>query len=327
MKKFIILLISLPILLVSCKEAAFVATVGDIKITEGEFRGYLSSVKTQMMDTELQTDEDWEINEIEGKKAIDVAKETALDSAIQNALCIETAKRAGIELDNSDKKEIEQTKNQIVASYGGEDGYKKYLKENGVSDEFFDRMCQANVYRVKIARTLMSKAPSEAEQKKYFEEHVEEFSEYRKKAKHILFLTEDPQTRQPKSEEEKIKAKELFENVLKRAQAGENFDALMNEYSEDPGLATAPSGYVFGAGEMVPEFEQAVFSAKEGEITSCVSSYGYHIIKRLPLEFSDVSNYVISSLILEMADEKIEQWKNEYSIKVEKNEDVLKEIK
>ena len=51
-----------------------------------------------MSDTELQTEEDWQNKEIEGKKAIDVAKDQAIENAVLNALYIETAEAAGLVL-------------------------------------------------------------------------------------------------------------------------------------------------------------------------------------------------------------------------------------
>ncbi len=64
------------------------------------------------------------------------------------------------------------------------------------------------------------------------------------------------------------------------------FDKLMNEYSEDTGLATHPNGYVFLPGEMVEEFENGVLALDEDLGLSEVveSDYGYHIILRKALD-------------------------------------------
>ncbi len=72
--------------------------------------------------------------------------------------------------------------------------------------------------------------------------------------------------------------------ILVELKNGADFDALMAQYSEDPGSQTNPEGYVFTEGEMVEEFETAVKSLKVGEISGSVKSpYGYHIIKRLDI--------------------------------------------
>jgi foldase protein PrsA len=71
------------------------------------------------------------------------------------------------------------------------------------------------------------------------------------------------------------------EDVLKRVRAGEDFAKLAKEFSTDTGSAEKGGdlGW-FGHGQMVPEFEQAAFKLKPGEVSDIVETkYGYHIIK------------------------------------------------
>lgn len=63
------------------------------------------------------------------------------------------------------------------------------------------------------------------------------------------------------------------------------FDALIEKYNEDPGMESNPDGYYFGKGEMVQEFEESAYSLEEGKTSGLVeTSYGYHILLKLPLE-------------------------------------------
>ncbi len=64
---------------------------------------------------------------------------------------------------------------------------------------------------------------------------------------------------------------------------GEDFQKLVDEHGEDPGLKGRESGYFFNRGVMVEAFEDAAFALEENEVSPIVESdFGYHIIKRLP---------------------------------------------
>lgn len=96
----------------------------------------------------------------------------------------------------------------------------------------------------------------------------------------ILLMTQG----KPATDEPAIKAK--AEDVLKQAKAGADFAELAKKYSDDPG-SKDKGGLYAGVvrGQMVPEFEQAAFTVKQGQISDVVKTqYGYHIVKVLKHE-------------------------------------------
>ena len=72
----------------------------------------------------------------------------------------------------------------------------------------------------------------------------------------------------------------------------ERFRELKEEYCEDSGKTAYPDGYVFLPGEMVTEFEDGVTALADYGLSQPVkTSYGYHIILRLPLSADAVVSY------------------------------------
>ncbi len=117
---------------------------------------------------------------------------------------------------------------------------------------------------------------TDEEIKDYYDEHYKEYNEEKKvKASHILFKV--PHDASPE-EIEKVKAK--AQKVLNLAKSGEDFAELAKKYSEGP---SAPNGGELGyftKKDMVPEFANAAFKMKPGEISDLVRTpYGFHIIK------------------------------------------------
>jgi parvulin-like peptidyl-prolyl isomerase len=94
------------------------------------------------------------------------------------------------------------------------------------------------------------------------------------------FIAENPEY---SGVEKRAKAQE----ILDRAKNGEDFAALANEFSEDPGNKNPkgePQGGFYGdntKGKMVPQFEQAALALEPGQITPELveTDYGFHIIK------------------------------------------------
>jgi len=74
---------------------------------------------------------------------------------------------------------------------------------------------------------------------------------------------------------------EFAAQLKARAEAGESFEALAGQYSEDAGSAVQGGDIgFFSLGVMVPSFEEAAFSLAVGEVSDPVlSSLGLHVIK------------------------------------------------
>jgi len=115
-------------------------------------------------------------------------------------------------------------------------------------------------------------------------------------ANHILFMTVDPSTGEALSDEAIAEKLEKAQAVADELHAIEDTDerlarfaALKSEFDEDSGKTANPNGYTFTSGVMVSEFEDAARTLEEYAVSDPVlSSYGYHVILRLPLDVDAV---------------------------------------
>ncbi len=115
-------------------------------------------------------------------------------------------------------------------------------------------------------KAIASVKVTEADVKKYYEENKEQFVTGESvNASHILVATED-----------------LALEVLGKIKGGEmTFEEAAKEYSSCPSKEAGGSLGDFGRGQMVPEFDTAVFEMSVGEITEAPvkTQFGYHLIK------------------------------------------------
>jgi peptidyl-prolyl cis-trans isomerase D len=124
---------------------------------------------------------------------------------------------------------------------------------------------------------------TDAEVEKYYTEHLSEFETPRQvRAAHILARV--PETGGSAAED---KARAKIVDAIRRAKAGADFGKLAQEVSEDS--ATAPRGGdlgLVGKGEIVPEFEQALFALKKGEVSAepVRTPFGFHAIKVVEIQ-------------------------------------------
>lgn len=167
---------------------------------------------------------------------------------------------------------------------------------------YFDRRARRETYfENKIKASI-----SEAVAKTFFDDRVKGMKpEEEVKARHILVETEE-------------EARDIAEKLNR----GGDFAELAKEFSKDPG-SKGNGGLLgfFSRGQMVPQFEDAAFSLKAGEVSEPVQSrFGWHLIlveekreKPLP-KFDEVKDTILYQMIYEKAQRVIQQLRAEAKI-------------
>jgi peptidyl-prolyl cis-trans isomerase D len=146
------------------------------------------------------------------------------------------------------------------------------------SDRFMtEEKVQVEYVELDAAALSSDKQPSDDELREFYQANKSQFQvPEERRASHILVQVPEG------ADEAAVKAaRAKIDDLYKKIKAGESFEKLAKENSDDPGSAEAGGdlGY-FRRGIMEPDFEKAVFSLKEGEVSEPVlTSFGFHIIK------------------------------------------------
>ena len=181
-------------------------------------------------------------------------------------------------------------------------------------------------YRAQLAKNYFNDT-------KITEELVEEgYNRLQKeiRASHILILVDENA-----SPEDTLKAYKKIEDISKKAIAGEDFENLAVQYSEDPSAKENKGdlGY-FSAFRMVYPFENAAYNTQKGKISKIIRTrFGYHILKINDIRVNRGEITVAHIMILkpkpEETDKNAENTINEIYKKIqqgEKFEDLAKQF-
>jgi len=142
--------------------------------------------------------------------------------------------------------------------------------------------------------------PSQQEIQQYFNAHQSEYTvPAQARSRHILIPV--AQGADAKTD---AAAKAKAEGLLKQIQGGADFAALAKANSDDPGSKDKGGELGFARPKtMVPEFDNAIFTQKIGDIKIVKTQFGYHIIQveertdEHPQSLSDVLPTIQATLI------------------------------
>ena len=292
--------------------AETVLTVNGDAVAADEYSGYMlynmqyyASMYAQMGLTDLWSNKDM------AKSLGASMPEAAEQQAIYARVVMQKFNELGLKLSYNEQKEMASVRRNSIANTT-KDAYLNQIAQFGFSDQTYQNFmyisqCYQALNDYYFGENGVN-TPSDEDIQKYYEDNYIT-------AKHILITTVDPASGETKRTDEE--AKKEAQSILDRINAGEDFDTLMNQYSEDTGLSNNPNGYAFTEGQMLPEFYDGAKALAEDEVSELVkSSYGYHIIKRVKLDDSQFDNFKsdIVSAISGSMDELLKQWIDEAQV-------------
>ncbi len=252
-------------------------SVGEYACTLNEYRYFYDMLNQQLT---MYYSYDWPEKE-ESKSIFD---ENLDGNVITDAVLYELCKENNITITEEDFQtdvvdlfaQIKEANGETFAADMGLSEY--YVYQNLTFSAFYQKLYDA----LYLNGDGFEEAKQETLQKFEDEGYVH--------ANHVLIAFPTNADGSEVTDEQKAEAKAKAEEVLEKINAGEDFNKLVEEYSDDPGKVNSPDGYYFTTGRMVQEFEDAAMALLDGEVSDIVeTSYGYHIIKRLPLTEGDIS--------------------------------------
>jgi len=177
------------------------------------------------------------------------------------------------------KRQVAQQFGQMISL--AQEARKRKLDQSAAAKQMIT--IQVDSYLVNALQRQVSDdlKTDDAALRAYYDSHKSQYEQV--KARHILLRYKGspvpmrPDQKDLTDQEALAKA----QGIEKQLAGGGDFAAIAKAESDDTGTATN-GGMLppFGRGQMVPEFEQAVFSQAVGKISEPVKTkYGYHIIK------------------------------------------------
>lgn len=288
-------------------------TVNGDKVSPAEYAGYMIYYKSSIenMYAGMGLTNIWD-DEAAGPMLEQQLATSAKDQATLVHVILQKMKEHNLELTEEQQQQIADRQQELIDQLG-ETEYKEQLATFGFNEESYEQ----SLYLSACLPVLEEYYFGENGIRKVTEESLlDYFQKNYLRAKHILLLIQDPVTGESVRTPEE--AKQEITALLERIRAGEDFDTLMKEYSEDPGLESNPDGYIFTEGQMVDPFYQGALALQEGDVSEPIGmDYGYHIIKRLPLEAeSNLEQYrdEISNRIGTI-DTLLQEWMDEADVK------------
>ncbi len=206
----------------------------------------------------------------------DMDTSVIINIIMSNAKAIAEKKLLENEANRSGHK-VEQTQIDSIMQLqfdatGGEEAFLKRLAENNIDISTVTKSIKSGILINALLEEKILEDDiivTEVELKALFK------PEKARAAQHILV-----DTRNDSTDALKAKSKKKIDEVLAKAKLGEDFAELAKKYSDCPSKEQGGDLGKFSQGQMVPEFDKAVFSMNVGEISDIVTTqFGYHVIK------------------------------------------------
>jgi len=303
---------------------------GDAVITWAEFFVFLHNAVSQLS-YGFMAEIDWNEEFFPGSSITESIIDFTTEHALELLVFDYAISVLGVTLSQEDLDLIQDDINAMVENAESMEILDKSLNDNGfINLDVFKKLRTREFIPWLLLTTLYGEDLSDIS-----DSTVAEFAEENDfmRAQHILlaFLREEDGYSLQEIDDNKVELRIQIDDILDRLtqRLGDEdffdyFAELMWEYGEDPGMYASPGGYLFQPEDMVAPFSEACAALRPGQISGVVvTSYGYHILLRVPIDFDETpfsmiyAGYDYSLRMLAIIDDfenRMDQWRDSMAV-------------
>ncbi len=247
----------------------------------------------------------------ESEEKIKKARREILNQLIEDKLLDQEIRNRKIEVS---EREVDQAIEEVMKKHTlTENDLKKALAKEGLTYSAYRQRVKLDLGKMRlINREIKAKiVVKEEDLRKYYQQHVREFTEPLEVKLQQIFLPLSPTL----SSKESGQQKKIAQEIHQRARQGEDFGELVQRYSLGPEKAEGGVLGFFKKGELIPELEEAAFQLKRGEISEVVPTpQGLHILRVLdrrggePKPFAEVRHRIREQITQAEGMKQFEEW-------------------
>ena len=283
-------------------EAANVITFRDTAVDKNEYSFLMSYYKALYLYSYFGLTEDnsaiWTNQISEGVTVSDYLSALTLSSIMSTAIYVDLFNEYGLSLTDEDIKTVDDAINSLIEKAGSKSALNASLSEFGANIDVLHQVRTNNLKVSKVQDHLFGENGVEtatpAEVDIYYNENycrvkfifISKTLEYERDENGDYIKSEEGnyKTREL-TEDEVIAKKQLFADIEARVEAGEDFEALLDEYTMDTGMMHFEDGYYITSTSSFVEKDVISTSAglEVGKTAKLETAAGWYLIKRYDL--------------------------------------------
>ncbi|MGI8650494.1 MAG: peptidylprolyl isomerase [Rubrobacter sp.] len=284
-----------------------VATFDGGDVTQGELQEGIDLFAQQSGSGEIPPD----------SPQYDLAAQQVLPSLVQQEIATAYARENDITVSDRDveggidtiKTQLSEQASASGQELSGDEALGQALEQAGLTEADLRDDIRSSLPVQKVQEEVTGDVePTEEEVRAYYDENEETLytTPVQRCARHILY-----------GPDQQEQAEETFQRLEEDEDA--DFQEIAREDSQDPGSAEQGGDLgCIGRGETVPNFEEALFEAEEGETVGPVETqFGHHIIRLYEIRpeeaqpFSEVEEQIREQLTAEQQGAAFTEWLTE----------------